>query len=87
MPALLFGGRLLVVAGAPSADSVIGTPAESGRMERFVRAVVAGGLALVAGLWTVTLSAAGSVPWLLGVALVALGSAGLAAGIGSEIEY
>jgi len=56
-------------------------------VERFVRLVVGGGVALVAGLWIATLSAAPSPPWLLGVALVALGVGGLAVGIRSQIEY
>ena len=55
-------------------------------MERFVRLVVAGGLGLVAGLWTVRLSARWSPAWLVGVALVVAGAAGLAAGIGRELE-
>lgn len=55
-------------------------------MERFVRAVVGGGLLLVAGLWLVVPFPAGSPQWLLGAALAALGLGGLAFGIGSEIE-
>lgn len=55
-------------------------------MERFVQLVTAGGVALVAGLWLVTLFGRGTTPWLLGGALVLLGVAGLAAGIGSEVE-
>lgn len=56
-------------------------------VERFVRLVVGGGVVLVAGLWIATLSAARSPPWLLGVALVALGVGGLAVGIRSQIDY
>ena len=55
-------------------------------MKRFVQLVVAGGLALVAGLWTLRLSARWSPPWLVGVALVVAGAAALAAGIGRELE-
>ena len=55
-------------------------------MERFVQSIVAGGVALVAGLWIATLVDAGSLPWLVGVALALLGAGGLAVGIRSEIE-
>lgn len=55
-------------------------------MERFVTLVVAGGLALVAGLWTLHLSAGWSAPWLVGVAVVVAGVAGLAAGIWRELD-
>jgi integral membrane sensor domain MASE1 len=55
-------------------------------MERLVRAVVGGGLLLVAGLWLAVPFSAGSPPWLLGAALAALGVVGLAFGIGSEIR-
>ena len=55
-------------------------------MERFVRLVVAGGLGLVAGLWTLRLSARWSPSWLVGVALVVAGVAGLAAGIWRELD-
>ena len=55
-------------------------------MERFVTLVVAGGLALVAGLWTLRLSAGWSTPWLLGAALAVAGLAALAVGIGRELE-
>ncbi|WP_049927068.1 hypothetical protein [Halopiger goleimassiliensis] len=57
------------------------------RPERFVQLIVAGGLALVAGLWLVTLSAAPSTPWLVGVGLVLVGTTGLAGGIWTELEY
>ena len=56
-------------------------------MESFVQAIVAGGLALLAGLWLHTLSASGSVPGILGLGLVVLGIGGLGWGIGSELEY
>jgi len=55
-------------------------------MERFVRFVVAGGLALVAGLWTLHLSVLWSPSWLVGVALAVAGLAALAVGIGRELE-
>ena len=55
-------------------------------MERFVRLIVAGGLALVAGLWLLELFARGSSGWLVGAALAALGTAGAFAGIFSELE-
>lgn len=58
-----------------------------GAVERFVRLVVAGGIALVAGLWVAALSNAWSLPWLLGAALVLLGIGGLTAGIRSELDY
>lgn len=62
------------------------SPAPAPRaMERFVRAIVGGGLLLIAGLWLAALSA-GSIPRLFGGALAALGVGGLAFGIGSEIE-
>ena len=55
-------------------------------MERFVTLVIAGGLGLVAGLWTLHLSARWSSSWLVGVALVVAGVAGLAAGIWRELD-
>ena len=56
-------------------------------MERFVQYIVAGGLALVAGLWVAHLFEWGSNAWILGAVLVALGTGGLGVGIASEIEY
>ena len=56
-------------------------------VERFVRLIVGGGLALVAGLWVATLSAVPSPPWLFGAALALLGTAALAAGINHELDY
>ena len=56
-------------------------------MERFVRLIVAGGVALVAGLWAVRLFEWGTTPSLAGVALVLLGASALGVGIASEIEY
>ena len=55
-------------------------------MGRFVKLVVAGGLALVAGLWAVRLAAAFSARWLGGVALGLLGLATLGIGIGRELS-
>lgn len=55
-------------------------------MERFVMLIVAGGLALVAGLWLAELGVPGSVLSIGGVALAALGVLALAAGIGHEVE-
>lgn len=56
-------------------------------MERFARAIVGGGLALVAGLWIVALVAARSLPWAVGVALVLVGVVGLAGGIRDAVDY
>lgn len=56
-------------------------------MEGFVKLVVAGGITLVAGLWALRMSEALSAEWLVGVGLVSIGVAGLAAGIWSEIDY
>lgn len=61
-------------------------PTHGPTMERFVTLVVAGGLALVAGLWTVELAPDVALS-LAGAALALLGVAGLAAGIGDELEY
>lgn len=55
-------------------------------MERFVQLVTAGGVALVAGLWVVTLFDAQSAV-AFGAAFVLLGVGGLAAGIWLEIDY
>lgn len=55
-------------------------------MERFVQYVVAGGLALVTGLWATSLSSETSMPWLLGVALAILGTGALSAGIWREVS-
>jgi fatty acid desaturase len=57
------------------------------RMERFAKYIVAGGLALVAGLWVVELTAFGTIGWVVGLALVLLGIAGLSVGIHREVEY
>ena len=55
-------------------------------MERFVQLIVAGGVVLVGALWLAALSEWGSAPWLAGVVLALCGTAGLAAGIWSELE-
>lgn len=55
-------------------------------MERFAQLVAGGGLALLAGLWGLRLTAAFSPAWLGGAALVGVGVGGLAAGIGWELE-
>jgi hypothetical protein len=57
------------------------------RMEQFATYIVAGGIALVAGLWAIELAAFGTVPWFAGLALVVLGIAGLSVGIHSELDY
>jgi type IV secretory pathway VirB2 component (pilin) len=56
------------------------------RMERFVIAIVAGGIALVAGLWLVTLFEPFRAVWTVGAFLVVLGASALGAGIWSEVE-
>lgn len=56
-------------------------------MERFVRLVVAGGLALVAGLWVAALTTPSSLPWLGGVGLTVAGLAGLTVGVESQLEW
>ncbi len=56
------------------------------RVEEFVRLIVAGGLALLAGLWTVKLVSVGSTGWWVGVAFVFLGIGGLVRGIWSQVE-
>lgn len=55
-------------------------------MERFVGLLVGGGIALVVGLWLVALFESATLPWLVGLALAALGTGGLGAGIASELE-
>lgn len=55
-------------------------------VERFVRLIVGGGVALVAGLWSLALFDAWSVAWLAGAGLVLLGTGCLAGGIRSRIE-
>ena len=60
--------------------------ARAAATEGFVRLVVAGGIALVVGLWAVHLGAAGTAPWLVGAGLALVGAMSLAAGIWSQIE-
>ena len=52
-----------------------------------MKAITAGGVALVAGLWTATYFDAGSLPWLFGAGLALVGSAALAGGIWLEVDY
>lgn len=56
-------------------------------MERFVQLIVAGGLALVAGLWMVSLLRQGSPPWVAGLGLATAGVLALGAGIWLEVEW
>lgn len=58
-------------------------------MERFVQSIVAGGVALLAGLWIVALADATGEPTAVaagGLALAAIGTAGVFAGIWSELS-
>jgi len=55
-------------------------------MERFVQIIVAGGLALVAGLWLRQIADPTSQAWLAGVALALVGVVALGVGISSQIE-
>lgn len=50
-------------------------------MERFVKAITGGGVALVAGLWLVTLFEAGTASHLFGIAFFLVGLGGLSWGI------
>lgn len=56
-------------------------------MERFVQAIVIGGVALVVGLWLIALFAPRRPGWILGTGLVLAGAGGLGWGIWSELEY
>ncbi|MEM4782470.1 MAG: hypothetical protein QXG03_13045 [Halalkalicoccus sp.] len=56
------------------------------RVERFVKLIVAGGLALLAGLWVLALAEPRSTGWLVGAALAVLGAVSLFAGIGRPIR-
>lgn len=48
--------------------------------------VVAGGLALLAGVWLVELAARPSAAWVAGVAMALLGCGTLGVGIGHELD-
>ncbi|MFQ3476133.1 hypothetical protein HKK80_07715 [Halonotius sp. F2-221B] len=56
-------------------------------MERFVQFIVAGGLALVVGLWGSQIAAPSSQAWLGSVAVALVGVVALAVGINSQIDY
>ncbi|MFC4407370.1 hypothetical protein [Haloarchaeobius iranensis] len=56
-------------------------------VEPFIRRIVAGGLALVAGLWLVRLTVRWTAPWAAGVVLALVGVAGLAVGVERQLEY
>lgn len=56
-------------------------------MERFVALIVAGGVALVAGLWLSTAFVTASGGWLVGAALALCGISSLAVGIERELAY
>ena len=58
-----------------------------GGVEPFVRRIVAGGLALVAGLWVLALLDPGSAPWFLGPVLVFGGGASLLSGIARPLPW
>ena len=55
-------------------------------MERFLQYVVAGGLAVVAGLWLVELATPHSGPWLAASVLAIAGAGVLCAGVSVELE-
>lgn len=55
-------------------------------MERFAQIVTAGGVALVVGLWASTLTTPASPPWLAGLGLALLGTAGIGAGIWLQLD-
>ena len=76
MPHGYANGNILVVAAATTQA-----------MERFVQFIVAGGLALLAGLWGSQIVDASSQAWLGSVAVVVVGVVALAVGINSQIEY
>ena len=56
-------------------------------VEPFVRRIVAGGLAVLAGLWALALLESGSAAWLVGPVLVFAGVASLAAGIARPLDW
>lgn len=55
-------------------------------MERFVQALVLGGLALLVGLWLTEFHRAWSPSWIVGIGLAGLGFVGLLGGIASELD-
>ncbi len=55
-------------------------------MERFVGAIVTGGIVFVGALWLLEFAARGSTVWVLGAGLALLGLGAVLAGIGSELE-
>jgi len=55
-------------------------------MKRFARLIVAGGLALAAGLWIAALAEAWTVAWLLGVGVAAIGAGANVVGFVGELE-
>lgn len=55
-------------------------------MERFARLIVAGGIALVGGLWIAMLAEVGTAAWLVGVVAAALGAGANVAGFVTELE-
>lgn len=57
------------------------------RVEGFVKLIVAGGLAMVAGLWLKALLVPGSTGWVLGVAVALIGIGSLGWGIWSQVDY
>jgi hypothetical protein len=60
--------------------------ARARRVEAFARRVVAGGLALVAGLWLVDLGARPGPVWIGGLTLALFGIVALATGIWSQVD-
>lgn len=56
-------------------------------IQRFVRFIVVGGLALLAGLWVVTIARPWAAPWIVGLALVLLGAGGVTVGIWRPLDY
>jgi len=56
-------------------------------MERFVQVIVAGGLALLAGLWGGQIADPVSKAWLGSVAVAVGGVLALAVGINSQLDY
>ena len=79
-------GRTPAGATAPPSGGLIRRPRDVTTVERFVRAITAGGLALVAGLWIATYLPRWSLPWVLGAGLVLVGVGALAGGIRLELD-